>query len=169
MSQFRPLASALTAALILTLSACNQRTSRTGSLSPSPRPSLVPTLPLIVETLPPAPISGRSEAAAISAAGRVIIWGGNSAQGQLADGAIYHVARREWEEMAPAPIPGRSEHVYFWDGHRMLVWGGHTQQGLTELSDGAFYDPENNTGASSPQRLWRDGVIWPRRGPALIC
>lgn len=88
-----------------------------------------------------APIEARSGATALTGGDAMLVWGGDSATGQRADGAIYTPSTDTWRRMAPAPIAGRSQHAVFWDGGRMLVWGGHTDR---DLNDGAYYDPADD-------------------------
>lgn len=97
-----------------------------------------------------ASIEARSGATALTGNDAMLVWGGDSATGQRADGAIYTPSTDTWRRMAPAPIAGRSQHAAFWDGGRMLVWGGHTDGGTRELNDGAYYAPAEDRWTAVP-------------------
>lgn len=76
----------------------------------------------------------------------LIVWGGRSADGALADGAIYNPQSNEWRQLADGPLQGRSDHVAVWTGEEMLIVGGQDVFASgTILTDGAGYDPAANS------------------------
>jgi hypothetical protein len=122
------------------------------SLPPAAAPGTVQSLAHDRWTeLPPAPIAGRSSAAAVWTGEQMLIWGGVNGPhlGDLvADGASYTPATRRWQLLPPAPIDARVDMAYVWAGKDLFIWGGLDALvgGLHAPADGALYDPQ--------QRAW---------------
>lgn len=91
-------------------------------------------------TFAAAPIAGRTGAAAVGAAGRLIVWGGGDGDAVFADGAAFDVDTGAWRTLAASPLTARRDAVSVWTGEEMLVWGGLDGAGQV-LGDGAAYDP----------------------------
>jgi hypothetical protein len=93
--------------------------------------------------LPRAPISPRSEYAAVWTGKEMIVWGGYSSTTQYRDGAAYDPATRTWTKIAAGPLAGQDLPVAVWTGKDMLIFGGSGTSGAS--SDGAAYDPAANS------------------------
>jgi hypothetical protein len=98
--------------------------------------------------LPPGPLGGRSEPAAVWTGDLFLIWGGvgygpTSGESALADGAAYDPVANTWTPLPPSPIAGRGYPAAVWTGDEMLVWGGGA--GGKSISDGAAYNPATET------------------------
>jgi hypothetical protein len=93
--------------------------------------------------LPRAPITPRSEYAAVWTGKEMIVWGGYSGNTQYGDGAAYDPATRTWTKLAAGPLAGQDLPVTVWTGKDMLIFGGSGTSGAS--SDGAAYDPATNT------------------------
>ena len=100
--------------------------------------------------LPNAPAARRG-ATALWAGDRLLVWGGDGESGELNTGAqlTFDGAGEpvSWQAISTTNAPSaRSGHIAVWTGGRMIIWGG-TDSG-TLLSDGASYDPTNDTWAT---------------------
>ena len=100
--------------------------------------------------LPPSPLVGRFEPAAVWTGEDFIVWGGEvhgetTAYSAIADGAAYDPVANTWTPLPEAPIVGRGLGAAVWTGDEMLVWGGSITG--TSISDGAAYNPTT--------RVWR--------------
>lgn len=88
------------------------------------------------------PLAGRSTMAAVWTGSEMLIWGGDSPNGPLDDGAAYDPRRDEWQMLPQAPLSPRNAPAAVWTGDEMLLWGGAPSGG--EPSDGAAYDPSTD-------------------------
>jgi hypothetical protein len=68
-----------------------------------------------------APIVARGQAASAWTGTELIIWGGRSVEGELADGAAYDPATDTWRTIAPAPDGVAGPAVAAWTGERVAV------------------------------------------------
>lgn len=121
-------------------------------------------------TLPPAPITARSDPASAWTGRQLLIWGGNyGPQGdQLAgDGAAYDPTTQRWAKLPAAPISARTQMASVWTGSELFVWGGDAADGIS--NDGALYNPTTMewrklppsplSGRVDPQAVWVDGEV----------
>ena len=97
--------------------------------------------------------TARSGAVAVWAGDRIIVWGGNSASGEVDSGAQIVInsagLAQSWIATSANGAPsGRAGHTAVWTGSRMIVWGGRNASGF--LSDGAAFDPQSNTWTALP-------------------
>jgi hypothetical protein len=92
-------------------------------------------------TLPPAPITARSDAASAWTGQQLLIWGGSYGTdgNQLGDGAAYDPTTKRWTKLAAAPISARDQTASVSTGKELFVWGGDASDGFS--NDGALYDP----------------------------
>lgn len=79
----------------------------------------------------------------------VAVYGGENADGPIADGAIFDINMNGWVSMmAPgAPAARIKPSVFFLDDTRVMVWGGRTRTNLgfeIALNDGAIYNLETH-------------------------
>ena len=90
--------------------------------------------------------AARQRAAAAWAGDKLFIWGGQNAQGALADGALYDPKTNTWTQVTTTDAPeARVDAVAVWTGARVLVWGGGPANSTTALNTGKFYDPVTDT------------------------
>ena len=92
--------------------------------------------------LSPAPIDGRSSAAAVWTGEELIVWGGWSG-GDRGDGAAYRPSTDEWRMLSESPLGPRVPVAAVWTGSEMIVWGEVSR--FAEDVDGAAYDPERDS------------------------
>jgi hypothetical protein len=127
------------------------------------------------EPLPPAPLTGRSQAAVVWTGRQVIVWGGydeSDANGfhVTADGAAWDPATNTWTKLPAAPLRARAGTIALWTGTRMVLLGGHPALQTDDdysYADGATYDPATRAWrmlpvAQSPagHRIeWRSAVV----------
>ncbi len=107
--------------------------------------------------------SARQRAAATWAGTKLFVWGGQNAQGALADGALYDPKTDVWSPVSSMKAPtARVDAVAVWTGDRVLVWGGGPENSQVAYMNGALYDPANDT--------WTDEIIAPlaRRAPIAL-
>ncbi|HEX6852403.1 MAG TPA: hypothetical protein VF139_13475 [Candidatus Polarisedimenticolaceae bacterium] len=94
----------------------------------------------------------------------MLVWGGFSARGPMADGQRYDPLIDTWTPMTTIGAPAaRLEHSAVWTGSRMIVWGGSGASAV--LGTGAAYDPVGDTwspiassGAPGPRN--RHTAVW---------
>ena len=101
----------------------------------------------------PSPLTGRSTMAAVWTGSEMVIWGGDSSAGPLADGAAYDPRRDSWRRLPNGPLSARNAPAAVWSGREVLLWGGHGAG--TGHVDGAAFDPATNawrTFADAPIR-----------------
>lgn len=87
--------------------------------------------------LPESGLAPRVEHVALPANGRMLLWGGISSEGRLADGAIFDPLKDAWAPLPPAPLQPRSGAAGVWTGEAFLVWGGCCDGEQQSFSDGA--------------------------------
>lgn len=99
----------------------------------------------------PGPLGPRSFNTAVWTGTEMVVWG-VGAKGSPA-GAAYSPDRDAWRVIANAPIQTRGNHSVVWTGKEMLVWGGVRANETTQkiLSDGAAYDPEEDSWRRLPE------------------
>ncbi len=92
--------------------------------------------------LPPAPISGRTSAAAHAWTGQeLIVWGGYERGSRvIGDGAAYNPAANSWRRLAESPLGARADAVATLTGTEVVIVGGHGGDGRSDAA-GAAYDP----------------------------
>lgn len=139
-----------------------QRPPREPAVDPDEEPGGGP--PETWETLPPAPIVPRIEAAAVWTGREMIVWGGlDPARGHrpLGDGAAFEPAAGTWRAIAQAPLTPTAAPGAVWTGREVLVWGP-TRGGAAA----AAYDPAEGTWRTltPPPRVNRGAVtVWTGR------
>jgi len=115
----------------------------------------------------PAPLSGRSLAAAVWTGDEVLVWGGYAKGGTFDDGAAYDPATGTWRVLPAAPLSARAPVATVWTGTEMIVWGS-TSRDQPAARDGAAFDPRasrwrtiapapvalNLAGWPSPSSVW---------------
>jgi N-acetylneuraminic acid mutarotase len=69
----------------------------------------------------------------------MIVYAGNGATDQLADGAAYAPATNTWRTIAASPLTKRAGAGAVWNGARMIVFGGAGCGGI--CGDASSYDP----------------------------
>ena len=117
-----------------------------------------------------APLSGRSTMASVWTGEEMIIWGGDSDDGQFDDGAAYDPRRDAWSPLPDGPLDARNAPAAVWTGTEVLLWGGHASSddpaspnGIA-YDDGAAYDPATGawrTIAPAPMRsAGRPIAVW---------
>jgi hypothetical protein len=120
----------------------------------------------------PAGLTARSGAARAIVGGRLVVWGGYTADATLNDGAVYDLAADHWKSVSVlgAPSP-RTDALAVSTGSELIVWGGgkHNAESYT---DGAIYDPASDrwrpmSARNSPQLLQPKG-IWTGRTLVVI-
>lgn len=125
-------------------------------------------------TLPPAPITGRLDHAAVWTGRAMVVWGGSSssAAGLVTDGASYDPSSGSWQVLpASPPAPRALQTAVVADG-TMLVWGGSGSQAdaYAAKADGAAYDPVTGVWRSlldsSLQPRSEHSAVW--TGSAMI-
>jgi hypothetical protein len=107
-------------------------------------------------TLPPAPLSARSDAGWVWTGSSLIVFGGyagNAPDGSQAldsDGAEFTPATGSWRKLPPSPTPlsPRFDPQMLWDGKQVLVIGGNpadtSDKGPGYATGSAAYDPVRN-------------------------
>lgn len=95
----------------------------------------------------------RHSASALWSGTRVLIWGGETANGVVNSGGRLLLntdgTPQQWQTVATANAPSaRIAHSAIWTGQKMIVWGG--RNGSSFFSDGALYDPETDTWTALP-------------------
>jgi hypothetical protein len=109
------------------------------------------------DTVPAAPIPGRSRAAIAWTGRQVVICcgeGGSSA-------AAYDLQRRSWRQLPNTPIAFAEPAAYVWTGRELIVWGSAAPRSPTR--EGAAYDPAANRWrriADAPIDLSRVSAAW---------
>ena len=120
-----------------------------------------------------APIPPAGGMAAAWTGSRLIVWGGQAADGfePAGAGAAYDPATDRWELLPPAPIAARFGTTAVWTGQEVLFWAGQGGP-TTTFADGAAYDPAARRWrvlAAAPigartghQAVWtgREMVVW---------
>jgi hypothetical protein len=109
----------------------------------------------------PAPLAGRSVAAAVWTGDEVLVWGGYDRGRTFADGAAYDPATGAWRPLPAGPLSARAAVATAWTGTELLVWGSTGRDG-PGVRDGAAFDPRANrwrTIAPAPVALNQSG--WP--------
>jgi len=120
------------------------------------------------ESLPTAPIEGRSGHVSVSTGTELIVWGGSDGSDDpagLVDGAAFDYGSRSWRTLAGAPLQVSNGRSAVWTGAEMIVWGGEVGDGSHGRPDnGAAYDPSSDSWrelASSPYwSLASHSAIW---------
>lgn len=93
-------------------------------------------------TLPPAPISARTDATSVWTGRDVLIWGGMQGNTLFADGALYDPAARTWQKLPPSPLSPRIGALATSVDGMVIIWGGENNR---QLVDGASYDLRTGT------------------------
>lgn len=98
------------------------------------------------DTLPAAPLSGRTGEIAVATDDELIIWGGTGTDDErYNDGAAYSFDTGTWRTLAPSPLSPRSNALAVWTGTEVVIWGGGLGAGQALADDGATYDPSSDT------------------------
>lgn len=96
--------------------------------------------------IPPAPLNGRTAAAAHAWTGQeLVVWGGYDRirEGDshvVGDGAAYNPSTNAWRMLPPGPLGPRSDAVAIWTSKELIIVGGHRGDGRANPG-GAAYDP----------------------------
>ena len=94
------------------------------------------------ESLPPAPIVPRTDAASVWTGTEMIVWGGLDPARDfqaVADGAAYNPETRVWRTLPDAPLTPTSAVSAVWTGDEMLVWT-RSADGRSALA----YEPDSD-------------------------
>lgn len=122
-------------------------------------------------SLPPSPLSVRTNASAIWTGSVMVIWGGQNSTTQLGDGAIYNPILNTWTMLSNlnAP-PARYSHTAIWTGSKMIIWGGvgaggagtHLQSGgiLNMLTTPPTWEAATTITANTPSPRADHTAIW---------
>ncbi len=85
--------------------------------------------------------SARSGHSGVWTGDRMLIWGGENAEGVLGDGGAYDLVEDKWEALPSDDAPeARAFPSTSWGANKMIVWGGFNAAG--PLNSGAIYDPK---------------------------
>jgi hypothetical protein len=105
-------------------------------------------------TLPPAPLSARSDAGWIWTGSSLVVFGGyagdapDGSQALDSDGAEFTPATNSWRKLPPSPLSPRFDPQLLWDGKQVLVIGGNpvdtSDNGPGYARGSAAYDPSRN-------------------------
>jgi hypothetical protein len=90
--------------------------------------------------LPDAPISARSNAAAVWTGTEMIIWGGSNNGTSLTDGAAYNPATNTWRTIPSVDLAATIRPTTLWTGSEMIVL-----EGFNGSPRGAALNPTTNT------------------------
>ena len=115
-----------------------------------------------VRPMAPSPLAGRSSMASVWTGAELLIWGGETSDSVIADGAAYDPVADAWRTLASSPLSARNAPAAVWTGAEMFLWGGHAP--AADHRDGAMYDPATDTwvpiadapidSAGFPQAVW---------------
>ncbi len=123
--------------------------------------------------LAPAPLTARSEHAAVWTGTEVIVCCGRAPDGGAEAAAAYDPATDTWTELAPPPFAAQFP-VAAWTGDRMIVTGGITDGGQGQAEGTWAYDPDADQWTElgpAPAVIERDAdaawtgdrlLVWPR-------
>lgn len=99
-------------------------------------------------SVPPGGFSPREHSAYVGIGNQLFVWGGCNESGTaLNSGALYDPRSNEWRTIANdanTPSP-RCAATAVWTGSVIVVWGGYEPATDSALSDGAIYDPVEDT------------------------
>ena len=113
------------------------------------------------------PLAWRTGYAAASTGRALLVWGGATAGGPAADGAIYAPSRGTWRRLPKAPLRARYLHSAVWTGAKLVVWGGAHEGVGGEHADGAAYNLQTGRWraiARSPlSARYRHTAVWAGR------
>lgn len=111
------------------------------------------------------PLAGRSTMAAVWTGQEMLIWGGDSVDGQFDDGATYDPLTDTWTMLPDSPLKPRNAPAAVWTGEEVLLWGGSTAPGDQVVDPDDLRDapgdpsgaPDNRDGAAynPTTRTWR--------------
>lgn len=90
------------------------------------------------------PLEWRDGYSSVWTGSELLVWGGASEGGALADGAAYNPQTNRWTMMPPSPLAARTGQSAVWTGGVLLIQGGSTccSSSTSEIfDDGATYDP----------------------------
>lgn len=102
------------------------------STTQGPTPRLIqpiPGTPVGWQTLPPGPLSPRTDQATVWTGSQMIVWGGTAIAQDHATGAVYSPEAdpgRPWQSMPPAPLDGGAGPATAWTGREAFVFTGAT-------------------------------------------
>jgi hypothetical protein len=92
--------------------------------------------------------TARSSHHAVWSGSEMIVWGGFEAPGfsGVSTGGRYDPQTDTWRATSTANAPSpRTGASVVWTGTEMIVWGGNAMDASGHLSDGAAYDPANDS------------------------
>lgn len=113
----------------------------------------------------------------------LLVWGGASSGGALADGASYNPDTDRWTMIPPSPLAPRTGQSAVWTGNVVLIQGGTTcckSSGAQFFNDGASYDPATGVwqeipkapgeGRTEAAAVWNGSrmLIWGGVGPTSL-
>lgn len=109
----------------------------------------------------------RAGAAAVWTGSEMIVWGGSSGGGVLADGGRYRPDTDTWTGMSSTgAVPSaRSGATAVWTGTEMIVWGGYGAGFPTGVNTGGRYNPALDTWlavttSNAPQGRYDHTAVW---------
>jgi len=116
--------------------------------------------------LPPAPMRGRSRAAAVWTGKEVLVWGG---EGGLRDGALLDPATRTWRRIGSSPTQRLEPMAYVWTGTQLIVCCPAAPRSPT--GEGAAFRPSTNRWRrirTAPLALSRAHAAWTGREMIVV-
>lgn len=91
-------------------------------------------------SLPPAPISARSNAASVWTGTEMLIWGGSDDGNSLFDGAAFNPATNTWRLLPTFDLAATVRPTAVWTGSEMVVL-----EGINGSPHGGAFDPATNS------------------------
>ncbi len=110
-------------------------------------------------SLPPAPLSARSDASALWTGAEMLVIGGGGP-----DGAAYDPAARSWRELPLNPVPSNPAAV--WTGREAILFGGPGPSGVAYLPEAnswrSIATPEGSEAWIDPRAVWtgEEMIVW---------
>lgn len=124
----------------------------------APETQVLEAGPATVGAVPPAPVQGRMQHAAVWTGVEMLVWGGvgqpvEGSPRELGDGAAYDPVTSTWRVLAPSPLSPRVGMAAVWAGDLWFVWGGSAPYSSSSgvRGDGALYDPATDSWTILPE------------------
>lgn len=90
------------------------------------------------------PLEWRDGYSSVWMGDKLLVWGGASDEGALANGATYDPDADRWTTLPPSPLAPRTGQTAVWTGSVVLIHGGSSccaSSGAEIFADAATYDP----------------------------
>lgn len=128
-----------------------------------------------VDAWEPTPLAGapvaRMRHACAAVGDKVVVWGGQGADGNLASGGVLDLGAGSWKTTSVANAPqARAYAPAVATGDRFFVWGGHDG---APRGDGGLYDPATDTWkpvtmAGAPSARWLHTITWAAEAKRVV-